>query len=204
MVPFKNTTGENVFSCWGWVHLCVHFLLNFTKPQKFPSDIISWTGWVSTIMLNFLIRFFSSWMQSSVNFSLNPRMFYATFEFTFSWINLFILNFFYSFIFLFYFFIIIYFRRRKGEKIFLVAFYECDEDFELENLEHDRLYCSHERWIGNFPNCMPLEEESEEEEDEGENWNWQAINFFIVFQWTFSFIFFVILFCLLKNGESIS
>lgn len=59
-------------------------------------------------------------------------------------------------------------RRRKGEKIFLVAFYECDEDFELENLEHDRLYCSHERWVGNFPKCMALEEESEEE-DEGEN-----------------------------------
>lgn len=68
-------------------------------------------------------------------------------------------------------------RRRKGERIFLVAFYECNEDFELENLEQDRLYCSHEQWIGNVPKCTALEEESgaeddeEEEEDEGKNRN---------------------------------
>lgn len=58
-----------------------------------------------------------------------------------------------------------------------MAFYECNEDFELENLEQDRLYCSHEQWIGNVPKCMALEEESgaeddeEEEEDEGKNRN---------------------------------
>lgn len=68
-------------------------------------------------------------------------------------------------------------RRRKGERIFLVAFYECNDDFELENLEQDRLYCSHEQWIGNVPKCTALEEESgaeddeEEEEDEGKNRN---------------------------------
>lgn len=57
-------------------------------------------------------------------------------------------------------------RRRKGEKIFLVAFYECYEDYELENLENDRLYCSKEKWVGNEPRCMPINDEGE---DDGED-----------------------------------
>lgn len=63
-------------------------------------------------------------------------------------------------------------RRRKGTKLFLVAFYECNDDYELENLEHDRLYCSHEQWVGDAPKCMQIhddegEEVTEEEEEEG-------------------------------------
>ncbi|KAG5677774.1 hypothetical protein PVAND_007505 [Polypedilum vanderplanki] len=67
-----------------------------------------------------------------------------------------------------------YNRRRKGEKLFLVAFYECDEDYELENLENDRLYCSREKWVGNAPKCMPINDEGEddeEEEGEGEDYS---------------------------------
>jgi hypothetical protein len=57
-------------------------------------------------------------------------------------------------------------RRRKGEKLFLVAFYECDEDYELENLESDRLYCSKEKWVGGEPKCMPINDEDDDEEDD--------------------------------------
>lgn len=52
-----------------------------------------------------------------------------------------------------------------------MAFYECDEDYELENLEQDRLYCSRERWVGDTPKCMQInddgEEEGTEEDEEG-------------------------------------
>lgn len=57
-------------------------------------------------------------------------------------------------------------RRRKGEKLFLVAFYECDEDFELENLEQDRVYCSREKWVGDTPKCNPVHDDGENGDDE--------------------------------------
>ena len=63
---------------------------------------------------------------------------------------------------------VLIFRRRKGEKLFLVAFYECTEDYELENLEQDRLYCSKEKWVGDTPKCMPINDEGEDEDDEDE------------------------------------
>lgn len=56
-------------------------------------------------------------------------------------------------------------RRRKGEKLFLVAFFECDEDFELESVEHDRLYCSKEKWVGDTPKCQPVKEEDGDDEE---------------------------------------
>ena len=59
------------------------------------------------------------------------------------------------------------FRRRKGEKLFLVAFYECDEDYELENVEQDRLYCSSERWVGSTPRCVAVNEDENGDEEEG-------------------------------------
>lgn len=59
-------------------------------------------------------------------------------------------------------------RRRKGEKLFLVAFYECNEDYELENLEQDRLYCSKEQWVGDTPKCMAINEEEENGDDDEE------------------------------------
>lgn len=56
-------------------------------------------------------------------------------------------------------------RRRKGEKLFLVAFYECNEDFELENLEQDRLYCSREAWVGDAPKCMAINDDDGDDEE---------------------------------------
>lgn len=50
--------------------------------------------------------------------------------------------------------------------MFLVAFYECDEDYELENLEQDRLYCSREKWVGSTPQCMAVNDEDENGDDE--------------------------------------
>lgn len=47
-------------------------------------------------------------------------------------------------------------RRKKGSHIFLVAFYECDDGFELENINIDRMYCSQETWVGDTPNCMSI------------------------------------------------
>jgi hypothetical protein len=48
----------------------------------------------------------------------------------------------------------ILFRRKKNENIFLVAFYECDDNFELEDSNYDRLYCSNETWVGEYPVCL--------------------------------------------------
>lgn len=46
--------------------------------------------------------------------------------------------------------------RKKDGNIFLVAFYECEDDFDLESLEHDRLYCSKDAWIGVRPRCIRI------------------------------------------------
>ncbi|CRK94788.1 CLUMA_CG008282, isoform A [Clunio marinus] len=67
-----------------------------------------------------------------------------------------------------------YNRRRKGEKLFLVAYYECDDGYELEDSEHDRLYCSRESWVGNTPVCIPqsdIETEYEENDEDYEDEN---------------------------------
>lgn len=71
-----------------------------------------------------------------------------------------------------------------------MAFYECEDDFDLESLEHDRLYCSKDAWIGVRPRCIRIggpngqddyddngdeddtedgDDAEEEEEDEDEN-----------------------------------
>jgi hypothetical protein len=65
------------------------------------------------------------------------------------------------------------YRRRKGEKIFLVAFYECSEDYEMENVDHNRLYCSNEQWVAvdydedNTPKCVAVNEDDNDDEEEG-------------------------------------
>lgn len=54
-----------------------------------------------------------------------------------------------------------------------MAFYECNEDYEFDSPDTDRLYCSKESWIGNRPNCISItnddngDEEYDEEEDDG-------------------------------------
>lgn len=49
--------------------------------------------------------------------------------------------------------------------MFLVALYECSENYELENPDIDRMYCSKHNWIGERPHCYSL---GGEEEGEGE------------------------------------
>lgn len=44
--------------------------------------------------------------------------------------------------------------RKKDGNIFLVAFYECEDDYDLETLENDHLYCSKNAWIGVRPRCV--------------------------------------------------
>lgn len=63
-------------------------------------------------------------------------------------------------------------RRRKDDHIFLVAFYECDDYYELQPPDTDRLFCSGKQWIGKTPSCVSTrgedeEDEEDEEEDEG-------------------------------------
>ncbi|XP_058835886.1 fibrillin-1-like isoform X2 [Topomyia yanbarensis] len=66
-------------------------------------------------------------------------------------------------------YVVKYNRRKKDDHIFLVAFYECDDYYELQPPETDRLFCSDQQWIGTKPNCVSTRPEGEEEEDdEGE------------------------------------
>ena len=48
------------------------------------------------------------------------------------------------------------FRRRKSEKLFLVAFYECDEDYELENVEQDRFTAAAKGGLAALPDVWRL------------------------------------------------
>ncbi|XP_055846374.1 fibrillin-2 isoform X2 [Episyrphus balteatus] len=65
-----------------------------------------------------------------------------------------------------------YDRRRKGESTFIVAFYSCNDNFELEDSERNTVYCSKKKWIGELPKCIALsdynEEDYEEYDDGGE------------------------------------
>ncbi|XP_016956087.1 uncharacterized protein LOC108028666 isoform X2 [Drosophila biarmipes] len=69
--------------------------------------------------------------------------------------------------------VIQYDRRRRGKKVFLVAFYTCDESYEFEN-ENTEMFCSNQKWVGEIPTCIPQpdysEPEDEAEEDELEEY----------------------------------
>lgn len=58
-----------------------------------------------------------------------------------------------------------YERRRKGDKIFLVAFYACNDRFEFEDVTKSLLYCSDQKWVGELPVCTALGEYIEEDEE---------------------------------------
>lgn len=53
-----------------------------------------------------------------------------------------------------------------------MAFYECNEDYEMEIFEQDRLYCSNERWVAvdfdedNTPKCVAVNEDDDNDEEE--------------------------------------
>lgn len=59
-----------------------------------------------------------------------------------------------------------YDRRRKGEHVFLVALYACNDNFELEDAEITTLYCSQRKWVGDLPNCVALGEYTDADEEE--------------------------------------
>uniref|UniRef100_A0A182NIS0 Sushi domain-containing protein n=1 Tax=Anopheles dirus TaxID=7168 RepID=A0A182NIS0_9DIPT len=77
-------------------------------------------------------------------------------------------------------YVVKYNRRKKNGNIFLVAHYECDDYYELQPPEHDRLYCSGRKWVGKRPECISTrsgaeddeegDEEEEEEEEEEEDY----------------------------------
>ncbi|KAH8295620.1 hypothetical protein KR018_000213 [Drosophila ironensis] len=56
-------------------------------------------------------------------------------------------------------------RRRKGEKVFLVAYFNCFENYEFETPDATMMYCSNRKWVGDIPTCVP---QAEYTEDEGE------------------------------------
>ncbi|XP_070136188.1 uncharacterized protein [Drosophila bipectinata] len=47
-------------------------------------------------------------------------------------------------------------RRRKGEKVFLVAYFSCNPNYEFEQVEATMMFCSNQNWVGNIPTCLPL------------------------------------------------
>lgn len=59
-------------------------------------------------------------------------------------------------------------RRKKDDHVFLVAYYQCNDDYDLESLDNDRLYCSKETWIGDRPNCISLSEDGDEGDEEND------------------------------------
>ncbi|XP_050333374.1 fibrillin-1 isoform X2 [Bactrocera neohumeralis] len=59
-----------------------------------------------------------------------------------------------------------YDRRRKGEHVFLVAVYACNDNFELEDADITTLYCSQRKWVGDLPTCVALGEYTDADEEE--------------------------------------
>lgn len=49
-----------------------------------------------------------------------------------------------------------------------MAYYQCNDDYDLESLDNDRLYCSKETWIGDRPNCVSLNENGDDGDEEND------------------------------------
>ncbi|XP_017844210.1 multiple epidermal growth factor-like domains protein 6 [Drosophila busckii] len=67
-----------------------------------------------------------------------------------------------------------YERRRKGDKVFLVAYYACSENYDFEFEQVNALYCGQEQWVGETPSCVPRNELSEaldDDDDEEEDYD---------------------------------
>nr|XP_036671646.1 latent-transforming growth factor beta-binding protein 1 isoform X3 [Drosophila suzukii] len=58
----------------------------------------------------------------------------------------------------------LYDRRRRGKKVFLVAFYTCDESYDFEN-DNTEMFCSNQKWVGEIPTCIPQPDYTEPEEE---------------------------------------
>lgn len=59
-----------------------------------------------------------------------------------------------------------YERRRRGDKIFLVAYYACNDNYDFERTQVQALYCSASQWVGELPACLPRVEYPEGDDDE--------------------------------------
>ncbi|XP_060658313.1 fibrillin-1 isoform X1 [Drosophila nasuta] len=73
-----------------------------------------------------------------------------------------------------------YERKRRGEKVFLVAYYACNENYEFENTQNYALYCGAKQWVGDLPACYPRVEytdDNEENDDDGDNANDDDYNY---------------------------
>ncbi|XP_070141824.1 latent-transforming growth factor beta-binding protein 4 isoform X2 [Drosophila kikkawai] len=49
-------------------------------------------------------------------------------------------------------------RRRRGEKVFLVAYFSCNENYKFEAADATAMYCSNRKWVGEIPTCIPQAE----------------------------------------------
>ncbi|XP_052846426.1 LOW QUALITY PROTEIN: fibrillin-1 [Drosophila gunungcola] len=60
--------------------------------------------------------------------------------------------------------VVLFDRRRKGKKVFLVAYFACNENYSFEN-ENTAMFCSNEKWLGEIPTCIPEPDYAEIEDD---------------------------------------
>lgn len=72
-----------------------------------------------------------------------------------------------------------YDRRRKGEHVFLVALYACNDNFELEDADITTLYCSQRKWVGELPTCVALGEYTDADEEGECEWSEIALYIFL-------------------------
>ncbi|XP_017066756.1 uncharacterized protein LOC108104917 isoform X2 [Drosophila eugracilis] len=63
-----------------------------------------------------------------------------------------------------------YERRRRGKKVFLVAFFNCDLDYEFES-ENAEMFCSNNKWVGEIPTCIPKSDYLEPEPTDETNYD---------------------------------
>ncbi|EDV50450.2 uncharacterized protein Dere_GG14439, isoform C [Drosophila erecta] len=54
-------------------------------------------------------------------------------------------------------------RRRRGKKVFLVAFFVCDDNYEFES-GNSEMFCSNQKWVGEIPTCIPQHDYVEPDE----------------------------------------
>ncbi|XP_034480924.1 uncharacterized protein LOC117786685 [Drosophila innubila] len=57
-----------------------------------------------------------------------------------------------------------YERRRRGDKVFLVAYYACNENYDFERSQVYALFCSAKQWVGELPTCLPRVEYTDDDD----------------------------------------
>ncbi|EDW77004.2 uncharacterized protein Dwil_GK21208 [Drosophila willistoni] len=72
--------------------------------------------------------------------------------------------------------VVSYERRRKGEKVFLVAYYGCNENYEFESTDATAMYCRQKEWVGEIPTCIPLAEYSEDEDTDDQYEEYETVD----------------------------